>query len=295
MRRRPSFAAVMGVSIVVLACAVGRRPLAARAEVLAAPRAVLSGSDGRSSRLADPDAQLMPILVFVIGNSTRLVPLADACGNTAGRTCESLVGNVVTDAMRAAAATDFAITNSGGIRADLTCPTTDSSSDFCPPYTPPPYLITRGQLLAILPFANSVARLQVNGAELKTMLENAVSSMPAANGRFAQVSGLCFTYDISAPLGTRVTVAVRQANGSCTGAPIDFRADTTYSLAANDFIVAGGDGYPDFSSRATTLGLMDQAVADFLSGRPGSSISPAIRGRITCTTSGATACPVVVP
>ena len=30
------------------------------------------------------------------------------------------------------------------------------------------------------------------------MLENGVSSMPAANGRFPQVSGLCFTYDISA-------------------------------------------------------------------------------------------------
>jgi 2',3'-cyclic-nucleotide 2'-phosphodiesterase (5'-nucleotidase family) len=248
------------------------------------------------ARLNDLNGQLAPILGTIIGSSTRFVPRADACGRFDGRLCESLVGDVTADAMRTAAATDFAITNSGGIRADLTCPTTDDPSDFCPPYVPPPYVITRGQVLAILPFANIVTRLQVNGAELKTMLENAVSSMPAPNGRFAQISGLCFTYDISAAVGSRVTGAVRQAaDGSCTGAPIDLTAATMYSLATNDFIVAGGDGYPNFSSRATTLGFMDQTVADFISGRPDSSISPAIQGRIMCTTSGATACPVVVP
>jgi 2',3'-cyclic-nucleotide 2'-phosphodiesterase (5'-nucleotidase family) len=248
------------------------------------------------ARLNDLNGQLAPILGTIIGSSTRFVPRADACGRFDGRLCESLVGDVTADAMRTAAATDFAITNSGGIRADLTCPTTDDPSDFCPPYVPPPYVITRGQVLATLPFANIVTRLQVNGAELKTMLENAVSSMPAPNGRFAQISGLCFTYDISAAVGSRVTGAVRQAaDGSCTGAPIDLTAATMYSLATNDFIVAGGDGYPNFSSRATTLGFMDQTVADFISGRPDSSISPAIQGRIMCTTSGATACPVVVP
>ena len=41
----------------------------------------------------------------------------------------------------------------------------------------------------------------MNGAELKTMLENGVSRMPAVEGRFPQVSGLCFTYDIARPPG----------------------------------------------------------------------------------------------
>ncbi len=59
--------------------------------------------------------------------------------------------------MRAAYRTDFAITNSGGLRADLTCPTTDSPSDFCPAFTPPPFQITRGQVLGVLPFGNIVA------------------------------------------------------------------------------------------------------------------------------------------
>jgi 2',3'-cyclic-nucleotide 2'-phosphodiesterase (5'-nucleotidase family) len=121
-----------------------------------------------------------------VGNSTVFIPRADACGRADGRLCESLVGNVTTDAMRARYGADVAIVNSGGLRADLTCPTVDNPSDFCPPYTPPPFPITRGQVLSVLPFGNVAVTLQVNGAELKAILENAVLAMPAANGRFAQ-------------------------------------------------------------------------------------------------------------
>ncbi len=143
----------------------------------------------------------------------------------------------------------------------------------------------------MLPFGNIVVTLQVNGAELKTMLENGVSSMPAANGRFPQVSGLCFTYDITAPVGSRVTGAVRQAaDGTCTGAPVDLTAGTTYTILENDFMASGGDGYPNFSSRMTTLDLMDQVVANHITDN--TPISPAIQGRIVCTGAG---CPLVTP
>lgn len=243
------------------------------------------------ARIDELNAQLAPILGTVIGNSSRFIPRADACGNGAGRTCESLVGNVTTDAMRTTYGVDFAITNSGGLRADLTCPTTDNPSDFCPAYTPPPYPITRGQVLGVLPFGNIVVTLQVNGAELKTMLENGVSAMPGVNGKFPQVSGLCFTYNISAPAGNRVTSAVRQAaDGSCTGAAVDLTAASTYTIAENDFMVSGGDGYPNFLSRATTRDIMDQVLADYITAQ--GIISPAIQGRIACTGSG---CPVVTP
>jgi 2',3'-cyclic-nucleotide 2'-phosphodiesterase (5'-nucleotidase family) len=204
------------------------------------------------------------------------------------------VGNLTADSMRQTYNTDFAVTNSGGLRADLTCPFPDNPSDFCPPYTPPPYIITRGQVLGVLPFGNVVVTLQVNGAELKTMLENGVSAMPGVNGKFPQVSGLCFTYDINAPAGSRVTGAVRQAaNGSCTGPAVDLTAATNYTLAENDFMASGGDGYPNFASRATTRDIMEQVLADFITAN--TPVSPAIQGRIVCTTSGATACPVVVP
>jgi 2',3'-cyclic-nucleotide 2'-phosphodiesterase (5'-nucleotidase family) len=189
--------------------------------------------------------------------------------------------------------TDFAITNSGGLRADLTCPTGDITTDFCPPFTPPPYPITRGSVLGVLPFGNVVFTVDVTGAELKAYLENGVSLMPAANGRFPQVSGLCFTYDISAPAGSRVVSAVRQAaDGSCTGSEIDLTEAATYSLAQNDFMATGGDGYPYVYDRGTTQDLMDEVVADHI--KAYTPISPSIQGRIVCTTSGATACPVRV-
>ncbi|MGH3133353.1 MAG: 5'-nucleotidase C-terminal domain-containing protein, partial [Gaiellaceae bacterium] len=226
------------------------------------------------ARIDALNAELAPLLGVVIGNSTRFIPRADACftntppGNdpsSQGRRCESLIGNVTTDSMRTTYGTDFAITNAGGLRADLTCPTTDSATDFCPPYNPPPFPISRGQVLTVLPFGNIVVTLEVNGAELKTMLERGVSAMPAANGRFAQVSGLCFTFDITQPAGSRVTGAVRQAaDGSCTGAAVDLTAGSTYSLASNDFMTAGGDGYPNFTSRATSRDIMDQVLADYI-------------------------------
>jgi 2',3'-cyclic-nucleotide 2'-phosphodiesterase (5'-nucleotidase family) len=246
------------------------------------------------ARIDELNAQLAPIFNTVIGSSTVAVPRSDACGNAIGRTCESLIGNVVTDSMRTTYATDFAITNSGGLRADLTCPAPDISGDFCPAFTPPPYTITRGQVLAVLPFGNFVVTLSATGAELKTMLENGVSTMPAVNGRFPQVSGLCFTYNISAPAGSRVTEAVRQAaDGSCTGAAVDLTAGPTYTLAINDFMANGGDGYPNVAGRMVIQEFMDEVTADFIADT--TPISPSIQARIVCTTSGATPCPVVTP
>jgi 2',3'-cyclic-nucleotide 2'-phosphodiesterase (5'-nucleotidase family)/predicted AlkP superfamily phosphohydrolase/phosphomutase len=244
------------------------------------------------TRIDELNAALQPILGTVIGQSTVQVLRSDSCGRVDGRLCESLEGNIVTDAMRLTYGVDFAITNSGGLRADLTCPTTDIPGDFCTAFTPPPFPITRGQVLGVLPFGNLVATVDVNGAELKTFLENGVSAMPAANGRFPQVSGLCFTYDISAPAGSRVTSVVRQAaDGSCTGAAVDLTAASMYHIAINDFMAAGGDGYPNVASRAHSREIMDQAVADWITAN--TPLSPTIQGRIVCTTSGATPCPVI--
>jgi 2',3'-cyclic-nucleotide 2'-phosphodiesterase (5'-nucleotidase family) len=245
------------------------------------------------ARIDALNTALRPILATEIGDSDRFVPRSDSCGRVDGRLCESLVGNIVTDAMRQLSpGSDFAITNSGGLRADLTCPTTDSPDDFCPAYTPPPFPITRGQVLGVLPFGNLVSTVEVNGAELKAFLENGVSSMPAANGRFPQVSGLCFTYDISAPVGSRVTSVVEQAaDGTCTGTAVDLTTASMHHLAINDFMAAGGDGYPNVASRAHSLEIMDQAVADWITAN--SPLAPRIQGRIVCTTSGATACPVI--
>ena len=54
------------------------------------------------AKIDDLNAQLAPILGTQIGAATKVIPRADQCGGGTGRTCESLDGDVVTDAMRAA-------------------------------------------------------------------------------------------------------------------------------------------------------------------------------------------------
>ena len=132
------------------------------------------------AKIDDLNAQLAPIFNTVIGKSTVVIPRADACaastGRVDGRACESLIGDLVTDAIRSAYGTDFALTNSGGLRADLTCPAVDNGQDFCPaslypvPDASGQFPITRGQVLGVLPFGNVSATLTINGAELKDYL-----------------------------------------------------------------------------------------------------------------------------
>jgi len=269
------------------------------------------------ARIDTLNAELAPILGVLTGFSVRVVPRADQCGQSAGRTCESLVGNVTADAIRLTYGTQFALSNAGSLRADLTCPTTDIATDFCPaslyPFAPDLFPITRGQVLTVLPFGNEVTTVTITGPELKDILENGVASMPGVNGRFAQVSGLCFTYDISrtprtvspAPVpgsGQRVVSAFfANADGSCTTDEISFLATATYTIALNNFISTGGDAYPVVSTKASyaTRDLMDEVVADWIVAN--SPIGPVVRkpdGRITCIkvfdTASTNNCPIVV-
>jgi 2',3'-cyclic-nucleotide 2'-phosphodiesterase (5'-nucleotidase family) len=91
-----------------------------------------------------------------------------------------------------------------------------------------------------------------------------------------------------------VTAAVRQADdGTCTGAAIDLTSGSSYTIAMNDFMANGGDGYPVVYGRSTTQNLMDQVLADYITAN--TPVSPALQGRIVCTTSGSTLCPVPTP
>lgn len=242
--------------------------------------------------LSELAAEVQPILGQVIGNATVPIPRADSCGHETGRLCESLIGNVITDALRTTYGADLALTNSGGIRADLTCG--PEGGDFCPEDAGE-NAISLGTVQGVLPFGNIASTLDITGEELKQLLEAGVASMPDASGAFPQVSGFCFTFDVTAEPGDRVTGAVRQAaDGSCTGGEIDFSADSTYSFVSNDFSVGGGDGYPNLTSRATTRDTLTQVVSAYIEGsgtfaEPGAPITPEIQGRIVCEGEG---CPV---
>jgi 2',3'-cyclic-nucleotide 2'-phosphodiesterase (5'-nucleotidase family)/predicted AlkP superfamily phosphohydrolase/phosphomutase len=260
------------------------------------------------AKIDDLNAQLLPILGTQVGSANVPVPRSDVCaadtGRVDGRACESLVGDIVTDAMRQQYATDFAITNSGGLRADLTCPATDTLTDFCPsslyPFAAGNFPITRGQVLAVLPFGNQSATATMTGAVLKEFLETAVAPPPTTGtGRFGQVSGLCVEYNIEAPAkqfdatgagilgtGSRVTRVVRQgAGGTCdfaAGTPVPLDAGSTYTVTINDFMMTGGDGYPNVRTSAATQDLLDQDVADYLATLPGTQVTPTIQQRVHC-------------
>jgi len=229
-----------------------------------------------TSLIAGLKTDLGPILNQQLGTSTVEVLRADSCGNAEGRTCESLEGNLVTDAQRAKYGVEFAFTNAGGLRANLTCltgETLDSNGQPCRDGSNR-FIIRKGGALAMLPFGNVSVTLQINGAELKAFLENGVSQI--GGGRFIQVSGLRFRYDVTQAAGNRVSAAWR-FDGFTQGAPIDLTASSTYTIATNDFMVAGGDGYPNVAIRAATRNPMLDDVIDYIGAN--SPVSPAIQDR----------------
>src|SRR5262249_20334492 len=125
---------------------------------------------------------------------------------------------------------------------------------------------------------------------LTAFLENAVSLMPAAAGRFPQVSGLCFIYDLSLAAGARVTSAVRTGpDGVCSSQIMDLSNTALYSLIINDFMAAGGDGHPRLKGELVVYQPLVAVVSSYVK-RQG-SFAPALQGRITCASSG---CPAVV-
>ena len=141
------------------------------------------------------------------------------------RSQEAAIGNLIADAMRAAVDADVAITNGGGIRADR-----EYSAGT---------KLTRGDILAELPFGNKTVKLELTGAELRQALENGFSQVEEGTGRFPQVSGLVIEVDLSKPAGERVQ-SVMVGDG-----PLD--DGKTYTVATNDFMARGGDGYSVFS------------------------------------------------
>ena len=151
--------------------------------------------------------------------------------NATVRTGEAAIGNLIADAMRALSKADVAIMNGGGIRTGK--------------IYPPGSRITRRDVLAELPFGNRVVTLQVTGATLKRAIENGLSALPNAAGRFPQVSGITVEADLSRPPGSRVT-AIRVG-----GAPLDEKR--TYTVVTNDFVARGGDGYSMFADAPRLL------------------------------------------
>ncbi|HMS38795.1 MAG TPA: 5'-nucleotidase C-terminal domain-containing protein [Pyrinomonadaceae bacterium] len=183
------------------------------------------------------------------------------------RTKETNVGNFIADVYRNATGADIGFVNGGSIRADLTYNTG---------------VLTKRDVLSILPFNNAVVKVEITGALLKEILEHAVARSGAGEdnepGRFPQISGLNFSFDTTKPVGNRI---VEMKIGS-----VSVEATKTYTLASSDFLISkGGDGYTMFAKgKLLTDGkdapkdsdLLEKAIKD----SPNATISPRLENRI---------------
>lgn len=179
------------------------------------------------------------------------------------RTRETNLGNLIADAMlwkARAAGAQIAIQNGGGIRSSI-----------------PAGPVTLGQALEVLPFGNYLVVLSLTGEQLLAALENGVSQVEQAAGRFPHVAGLRFTWDSTRPVGQRVVSAeVLYRDGFRA-----IRKTSTYHVATNNFLAGGGDGYLVFQEAqdVVILAFVDaEVLAEYL--QVHSPTGPEVEGRI---------------
>ena len=157
----------------------------------------------------------------VVGRTT--VPIDPS--TSFSRRSESMMGDLVSDAMRSGTGADVALLNSGTLRLDNVIQ---------------PGPISNHQLEAIFPFADQtrVVTFPLTGAGVRRLLEHGVSSDVLGTGGFLQVSGLSFTFDPSRPSGRRLVGDLRGPSGRALAQDDSVRvAFGVYSACA------GGDGY----------------------------------------------------
>ncbi|MBP1749609.1 MAG: UDP-sugar diphosphatase / 5-nucleotidase [Deltaproteobacteria bacterium] len=137
------------------------------------------------------------------------------------RSAESNLGNLIADIMRRESGAEAAIINGGGLRTSI--------------LRGP---VTVGNIYSVLPFNNYIIAIRLTGQQIKDALEYGLSGIEAKEGRFPQVSGISFTYSPVREAGKRIgTITI-------AGAPIELLRQ--YTVATNDFLAAGGDGYQVF-------------------------------------------------
>ena len=156
-----------------------------------------------------------------VGHTTVPIDARDAVG----RRQESMLGDLVTDAMRVGTGADAAVLNAGTLRLD----------DVIPPGPLSTY-----QLESIFLFADETRVLTVTmtGDRLRTILEHGVSDSSLGKGGFLQVSGLSFTYNPAAPSGNRVQGQIRRTSGGAIASGDSVRVAVPVYPACE-----GGDGY----------------------------------------------------
>ena len=172
---------------------------------------------------------------------------------------ESQMGNLVTDAVRAKAKTDFALINSGQIRGVL---------EAGP--------ITYEALFRSLPFEDTIKVLTVTGKELKTIMqvaENGSRGLFPISGMRVRVVGLDYAAPMSElthgkryePWEANRLLDVKLSDGT------SLKDQKSYTIAMPSFLVSGGDDMEWVMShlhhkavKPGSVGLMRDAVIEYL-------------------------------
>ena len=186
------------------------------------------------------------------------------------RVRETNLGNVVADALYQYGQTgfshpsDIAVTNGGGLRETI-------AKDKP---------ITKGNVIAVLPFGNTISQIQVTGQQVLDMFEKSLGSILQVDkdeknvldengqpllepsGGFLQVSGVKVYYDTNLPSGKRVLAV--QVKNRTTGLYDTLDLAKIYYLTTNDFLAAGGDGYTMLGGAREEGPSMDAAFEDYL-------------------------------
>lgn len=157
------------------------------------------------------------------------------------RTGETNLGNLLVESLLDISKADVAFTNGGGIR---------SSIDLGD--------VTKGEVLTVLPFGNTVRVIELTGADILAAIENGVDEYPEAKGAFPHIAGMTVKFDSSKEAGSKVTEI------KVAGELLDLTK--TYTMATNDFLVAGGDGYTMFEGKKVVaeFGAMDEVLIDYI-------------------------------
>jgi len=228
---------------------------------------LITSIDGNVIKLADfePDAGALEIVnkykprieeimnqeIGLTLDEPLLNPRASDIGNESGvsvRNSETILGNLITDGMLHKARqyskekVVMALQNGGGIRASI---------DAGP--------VTTGEIITVLPYGNTLALMQLTGAEIVAAFEHSLKDYPKESGGFLHVSGANVKFDSSKPAGNRVvSVEIINEDGSKT----ELEETITYTIATNAFTAKGGDGFTMLAQayiagRVIDLGLSD--------------------------------------
>ena len=173
------------------------------------------------------------------------------------RSGENNLCDLITDSMKYLGNSDLALLNAGSIRNDLLKGN-----------------ITYSNIIDVLPFANRLVVLEIQGKDLLDILEFGVRTLPGISSRFSQVSGIHFKVDdsIKSPVIVNDMESFDRIEGERRIYDVfigneSLDENKNYTISVNDYLASGGDGYSmlsKYKKRNDTSVEMSVVLKDYI-------------------------------